>query len=129
MMSSNLPDKKPARKKRKPSFNEQLAAVPVRNERAIVIEATDQSLILGVDLKYTGIQKLFSKILKSKSRKKYQLDGLSLEMYHQIDGTRTVEELIDGLMERYKLTFFESRALINQYLQMLVKRGLVVLVV
>ena len=39
---------------------------------------------------------------------------------------KTFEQLIDEFAAREKLTFFESRALLGQYFQTLVRRGVVV---
>ena len=46
--------------------------------------------------------------------------------YEAVDGRKTVEQLIDEFAAREKLTFFESRALLGQYFQTLVRRGVIV---
>ena len=60
------------------------------------------------------------------SRKKYVLDRVGAAFYESIDGKRNLEALADDFAAREKLTFFEARALVGQYLQTLTKKGLVV---
>ena len=106
-------------------FTTQLKAIPLKNERAEVLESGEGFLIIGVKLKYEGFMLILSKALSMHKIKKYRIDGISLTIYNEIDGKRSVENLIDLLMERYKLTFFEARGLICLYLNMLMRRGIV----
>ena len=116
---------------RKPplSFETQLKTVPYRNERVRLTrpEGNPDALIVEADLAYNGVVKLLAGLLKPKKSKKYQLEGLARECYERIDGHRTVEQFIDELMAEHKLTFFEARALIAQYLKGLMERGLIVI--
>jgi hypothetical protein len=59
--------------------------------------------------------------------KRFHLDAIGREVYESIDGKKSFEELIDLFSESHKLTFFESRALLMQYVEILMKRGLVVI--
>jgi len=59
-------------------------------------------------------------------RKKYILDRIGAAFYRAVDGKKDLESLADEFAAREKLTFFESRALVGQYLQTLTKKGLVV---
>lgn len=112
------------------AFTTQLSATPVRNAAVKVTAESDADhLVVAVDLKYTGSSKLFAGLLKTKKQKQYELEGLGLELYNRFDGNCAVEELIDELIERYKLTFFEARALVLTYLRMLTDRGLIVMAV
>ncbi|MBN2711706.1 MAG: PqqD family protein [Planctomycetes bacterium] len=117
--------------KRKNSFEslqDQLASVPLKNEKAREVETEKgQYAIFAVEQKYKGMIKPLTKLLRLKQEKKYRLDGLSLKIFRKIDGKITVGQLIDELMAEYKLTFFESRGLIIHYMQMLMEKGLVVI--
>jgi len=58
-------------------------------------------------------------------RRRYLLDGIGLSIYERIDGKKTFEQLVDEFGAEHKLTFFESRALLTTYLQLLTRRGLI----
>ena len=123
--------RKPAHPLRQPeAFTTQLSATPVRNAAAKVMASSEADrLVVAIDLKYTGSSRLFAGLLRTKKQKQYELEGLGLELYNRFDGNCAVEELIDELIERYKLTFFEARALVLTYLRMLTDRGLIVMAV
>ena len=85
-------------------FREALKAVPVRNEhvRAAPLPEDPTRLEVEVELLYRT------------------------RVYGMIDGRKTFGELVDEFAAAEKLTFFESRALLGQFLQHLSRRGLVV---
>ena len=108
-------------------FDQQLSSIPIRNERVTTTAGDDgQTLIVEVKLQYPPLVRLLGKLLKMQDRKRFQLDAVGREVYESIDGRKSFEELIDAFAERHKLTFYESRALLMQYMEMLMKRGLVV---
>ena len=109
-------------------FNSQLKSVPIRNAKVRTVSAKADSAVFEVDLKYNRLLYPFAMLLGMRKSRKYELYGLSLELYRTLDGTRSTENLIDELAERFKLTFFESRALVISYLSMLMRRGLIVIV-
>ncbi len=109
-------------------FNSQLKSVPIRNAKVRTVSAKADSAVFEVDLKYNRLLYPFAMLLGMRKSRKYELYGLSLELYRTLDGTRSTENLIDELAERFKLTFFESRALVTSYLSMLMRRGLIVIV-
>ena len=109
-------------------FNSQLKSVPIRNAKVRTVSAKADSAVFEVDLKYNRLLYPFAMLLGMRKSRKYELYGLSLELYRTLDGTRSTENLIDELAERFKLTFFESRALVTSYLSMLRRRGLIVIV-
>lgn len=111
------------------TFETQLQSVPVRNERVRITRPEDNAgaLIVEVDLSYRGIVGLLSRLFHPRKSKKFQLEGLAREIYERIDGRRSLEQFIDDLMAGHKLTFFEARALIVQYLKILMERGLIVI--
>ena len=117
------------KQKRKLDLGRELAAVPLKNEQARVIRSDEDVLVLGVNLRYRGLPASLVRLWGLKRERKYLLDGLSREIYLSLDGRKTVEDLIDLLTERHKLTFFEGRALLQRYLQLLMKRGLIAVAV
>lgn len=116
------------RKKPKLDVEMQLHTIPVRNTHVETWPQEDDpdTLVVQVRLKPRGILALTMKTLKAREFKKYSLVGLSRNMYESVDGKKTVEDLLNRLMEEYKLTFLEARALTLQYLSDLMTRGLVV---
>lgn len=117
-------------KKQPIDFEAQLHTVPVRNERVEVepAEYDPEVLVAQVALRYKGIMSLAKKLLNSRPYKRYELAGLTRELYEKLDGKLTVEDLIVDLQAAEKLTFFESRAFVVQYLKGLMQRGLIVII-
>ena len=116
-----------ARTKQKLTLRHQLASIPMRNPQLKASPGeTPGSLLIEQKLVYTGIGKILSKSLLVRKQKRYLLDGIGAAIYQGIDGKKTLEQLIDEFADENKLTFFESRALLLEYLRTLMKRGLVV---
>ena len=116
--------------RRPEAFQTQLGSTPTRNAAVEVLASSGEDrLVVAVDLKYAGASRPIAKLLKTKKQKQYELEGFGLELYNRLDGKRTVEALVDELMVRYKLTFFESRAMVLTYLRTLTERGLIVMAV
>jgi hypothetical protein len=109
-------------------FETQLHTIPVRNEKLVVAESDGPSgaLIVEVQLRYRGPLGGIANFVKARRRKRYELAGLSRELFEKLDGERTVENLVDWLCEQDRLTFLESRALVLHYLRDLMRRGLIV---
>lgn len=109
-------------------FRESLKVVPVRNAQAIVLEDQNpDELIVQVTLRYEGFfLKTLQKLFKLRTAKRYVFDTIGRQVFESIDGKKTFEELIDSFAATQKLSFFESRALLGQYFQLLVRRGIVV---
>ncbi len=109
-------------------FNRHLHALPVRNKRIRTEYTTDGTImIVEVPQRYTGWSRMLQNILKLRKTKTYRLEGVSLGLFHQIDGQADVENLIDWFMTENLLSFFEARALVMQYLAQLMARGLIVI--
>ena len=109
-------------------FRQALQAVPVRNRHVFVAAGPNPGeLSLEVELVYkSAVLRFFRDLFGLSSRKKYVLDRVGAAFYESIDGKRNLEALADDFAAREKLTFFEARALVGQYLQTLTKKGLVV---
>jgi hypothetical protein len=114
----------------KPSidFEQQLHTVPIRNRQAVVTESetSPATILVEVQLRYTGLLNPIAKWVNARKKKRYELVGLSREMFEKVDGKTNVSQLIDWLCDQEKLTFLEGRALVVQYLKDLMQRGLIV---
>ena len=112
------------------NFEEQLSSIPVRNEKVTIVPSDrhPDTLIAEVTLRYEGWLRAAKKLLNPRPVRRLELAGLTRELYEKLDGARTVENLIDELAESEKLTFFEARAFVVQYLKGLMERGLIVVV-
>ena len=110
------------------TFQEQLEAFAVFNQKAKIVKDEDSEVQVEVKLKYDGTKKVLAKLLKPKEHKKYQLFGLGLIVFRKIiDEKYNIKELIYWLGDSYKLSFFESRNLIIQYTGELMKKGIIVI--
>jgi hypothetical protein len=115
-------------KRRRLELTQQLSSVPIRNEKVRAHPGDDgRSLVVEVQLQYPVLLKPLRRLLNLRDYKRFHLDAIGREVYESIDGKKSFEELIDLFSESHKLTFFESRALLMQYVEILMKRGLVVI--
>jgi hypothetical protein len=111
-------------------FARQMQAVPVRNQHVRVLgDAAPDRLCLEIDLRYTGWRGLLARGLKPSRVRRYELSGLGRDVYDSVDGVATFERLTDAFASRHRLTFLEARSLLMQFLQTLMARGLIVMVV
>lgn len=103
-----------------------LASVPFRNPRLTCVPGEDgDSLILEMELRYKGVSRWMGLFLPLRRRRRFRLDGLGRCVYESIDGRKTFEQLIDEFAGEHRLTFFESRALLMEYMRLLARRGLI----
>ena len=108
------------------SLEDQLQATPVRNEKVEIAKSDDgKSLRITLDLKY-GKWNFMARLVKARQKKTYLLDGPALAVYQMLDGKTRLADLMAMMMQRYQLTFFESRALTINFLHILLERGLIV---
>jgi hypothetical protein len=117
-----MPSPSPGR----PSIEQQLLVVPVRNHRVQTAEDA-KGLTVTVEMLYPGLMKPLVRLLKMRKQRSYRLDGIGLAVYRRVDGKAALEQLIDWLAEEHRLSFHEARTLLMQYLQTLMEKGLVVL--
>ena len=106
-------------------LTQQLSSIPIRNIRIRETPESDGTLVVEVELSYKGLLRFMYKRLKLRTTRRYRLEGLGLEVYRMIDGVKSFEVLIDEFASLNALTFFEGRAFLMQYLQMLMQKGLV----
>jgi hypothetical protein len=109
------------------AFRQSLEAVPARNAAVKLVRAKNpDELQVEIELKYEGSAlRVLRRLLRPADKKIYVLDKIGKRVYESIDGKKNFGELIDEFAAAEKLTFFESRALMGQYMQLLAKRGLV----
>ena len=102
--------------------------MPVRNAHVFASPGPEAGeLAVEVELAYKSAAMRFLRDLFGlSSRKKFVLDRIGSAFYRSVDGQKDLETLADEFAAREKLTFFEARALVGQYLQTLTKKGLVV---
>lgn len=110
-------------------FESQLHTVPVRNESVVTYpdDRNPEVLVAETQLKYRGLLRLLAGVTQARKVRRYELTGLSRELYARLDGKLTVEDLILAFSEEEQLTFLEARSLINHYLRDLMQRGLIVI--
>ena len=107
---------------------EQFDAYIVPNNKAVITDETDTYIIVRIDLKYGKVYSPLVKWLKPRDHKKYQLYGLSMEIYKKIIGGQLqTRDLIYWLRDNKKLSFYEARNLILQFTGDLMQKGLVVI--
>jgi len=53
---------------------------------------------------------------------------LGRRLWQDCDGRRTVEEIVDRFRDEHRLTFHEARAAVSGYLQGLIQRGVLAIV-
>ena len=105
----------------------QLDTRPVLN-RAVTTKRTDDGgMRLSIELNRGALAKLLGSVLPLSSRKNVELDPLGAEILSRCDGECTVGDLIEQLEERWKLSFFEARGLVLQFLRDLMRRNIIVL--
>lgn len=109
------------------SARDQLAMVPLRNRAARVVERTEARLILEIDQIYPRWVMLLRALVRLPSTRRFELEGIGLEVYSWIDDRLNLEELVDRLGAAEHLGFHESRALALSWLHNLSARGLVLL--
>ena len=113
--------------KRTIAFRDQLESVPARNERAQVKRDADGTVAVTIELSCPAWMKPLRRWFAMRPTALYRLDVVGTAVYDSIDGVKTFENLVDEFAARHGLTFFESRALLMNYVQMLMKRGMIVI--
>lgn len=108
-------------------FGQQMASVPMRNARAVVTRDADGTAIVTLELRQPGWMKPLRRWVRSPPTARYRLDRIGTEVFDSIDGRGTFGELVDAFAARHRLGFFESRALLVQYMEALMRRGIIVI--
>lgn len=109
------------------SFHDQLESRVIFNQKVVLEEETSTYVRLKISLQLTGFAKLYSKVFPIRNYHKYILSDFSLELFRLIrEKPYRLIDLIYYLRDLEKLSFFEARALILQYVGNLMRRGIVV---
>lgn len=102
---------------------------PVRNHAARM-ERTDTGLRFTVrKRKPRYLVPPLSWVIRPRLEESTRLDPMGVEILELCTGHRRAEQIVDLVAERFGLTFHEARISVASYLQALVQRGVVVLVV
>lgn len=108
------------------TFADQLDSIVCYNKSALIEKQTDDYIKIRVQLKLTATAKFFSKISRVRDHKIYVLSGFSFELMKQIMSKPIrLNDLITYLRDTQKLSFFEARALVLDFVAMLMRRGIV----
>jgi hypothetical protein len=113
--------------KQKLQLQQQLDSVPIRNRGARVTRAEDGTVAVEVEFVYTGWMRWIQGVLRPSRHRRFELDAVGTRLYDRIDGVRTFERMIDEFAAEHALTFFEARALLMQYMRLLMHKGIVVI--
>ena len=107
------------------TFERHLNAVPIVNRHLTEHRDTQGDVVIDVELVYPFWARPLARLLRLRRTRGFVLDEIGLAVYRAIDGRRSVEDLIDAFADTHKLTFFEARAFLGQYLRTLMKHGLI----
>ncbi len=114
-------------KSRALSFEGQLASRVMVNAGAEVVSEDINYIQMKVKLQLGAVARFLKKFVYVRDYRKYLLTDFNCLFFRHIrEKSYTVLELIYWLADREKLSFFEARALVLQYVGDLMKRGLVV---
>jgi hypothetical protein len=116
------------RKKPQVTRHESLSAKPVQLVEPDIERTDDQ----GAKLKVQVRPAKWASFLMGKDRmlsKTFELDSLGMFVWESCDGKTTVQQIIRKLAKRHNLTQREAEVGTIQFLQMLVKKSLVGMVV
>lgn len=105
----------------------QLESRPLVNEVVTVQEINGPGLRLTTPLAENRRGRFLRRILPIRQEKTIELDALGAELFRLIDNQRTVEEMVDLHRERWRLTFFEARAMVLEFLKTMMARNIIVL--
>lgn len=105
-----------------------LEMVPILN-RAVRTERTGRALMVYVPIRQRWwMKRPFRWVFPYREERGYALDQLGQEVWRACDGQRNIEEIVDRFARHHEIGFHEARAMILQFLQTLLQRNLVVLV-
>jgi hypothetical protein len=107
------------------SRKEMLESVPLLNASVHWTELDTGCLMITYPKSYGPVRKFLCKILHVPETGQYVLDEPGSEVVRQIDGARTVRELIEYVSREFKLSRKESEVSLFQYLEALGQRRLV----
>lgn len=105
-----------------------LEMVPVSN-RAVRTERQGRALVIYVPLRRRWwMRRPFRWVFPYRQERGYALDQLGQEVWRACNGRRNIERIVERFAKRHGVGFHEARAMVLQFLQTLLQRNLVVLV-
>jgi hypothetical protein len=103
-----------------------LKAVPHPN-RAAKLESYDDGVLVTVPLQQRWwARRPLTWIFPLSNERRVHLDATGAWVLAQCDGRRRVEDVIESLMEKHKLSFQEARVAVLAFMRMLAERGIIV---
>jgi hypothetical protein len=127
-MARRSRDDRKAQPQREMKVSQLLLAVAHRNAEAEVQRVGDGALVSIPMARPRWLVPPLSWILPFSSVRRVQLDALGTAVLDLCDGKRTVEQIIETFAGENKLSFREGQLAVTQFLQELVRRGIVALV-
>jgi len=112
------------RQKESPSRARLLRGVPVRNEAAEWGESEGRTRV-SIPRTATWRSRALGLLFHVPKEQVIELDEIGDEVVRMCDGQNTVKEIARRLAKKRKLDEREAEAALLQYLQMLVKRGVI----
>ncbi|MCC7517732.1 MAG: hypothetical protein IT578_00955 [Verrucomicrobiae bacterium] len=107
---------------------ELLRMVPVPNAAAERTPLPDGGLRLAAPLNRPSWVTLLAWWLPVSKQRRVELDRTGVAAFALLDGRRTLGEVVELHQQRWKLSFFEARGMIFDFLRPLVRAGLLALV-
>jgi len=103
----------------------QLHSVPVVNPGVKTAPLSRGRLKLTFPISIPWWAKIIRPPSQIRKQRSLEFDPVGAEVFEMFDGERTLGEIIDEFMRRWQLSFFESRAVITEFLKRLGKRNLI----
>lgn len=106
-----------------------LESTPVKNNDVTVtrLESGDVLLTYPVEMRpwIAGMAKWLGRSADPVQEKKVQLDLLGTSVWDQVDGKRSIREIIKKFVRKHQLHPKEAEVAVTQFLRSLGKRGLI----
>lgn len=107
------------------SFERQMEALVCLNHKVDVDMEGDHYIRLKVHLKLSASAKFFRFFSKVRDYRKYLLTDFNYTLYCVLrEKPMRIKDLVRWLADREKLSFYESRTIVLQYVGLLMRRGL-----
>ncbi len=112
------------------TWKKMLTAKPIKNQAAVFQKQDEKHIKVTVKKeKPKYLIPPLSWIIRPKLHKDIVLDEIGSWILNLCDGSRTVEDIIEGFSQQHKLTFHEARVSITGYMKLLVQRGILAIAV
>lgn len=112
------------RKKPRLTLQEQLSARPLRLVDGELTDRDDGGANLTVTLRQTRWSGWFFRMPEG-AKKTFELDAMGRLVWDNCDGKTSVQQIIRRLSKQYNLNLREAQVATVQFLNMLIKKGLV----